>query len=162
LSGGLTFEQLLARVRETVLEAFAHGDVPYERVVEELRAGARASSAAGLRSSTTAVLEPQLQVGLEVAHADGAAFDFYGLDFERIAAAVETAKTDLVLRVHDRPTGLLCGREFDAELFGADEIDRMLEQLESLALAMTEHPGQPFMAVPLFRREVAACLAVAP
>jgi len=160
LSGGLTFEQLLARVRETVVDAFAHGDVPYERIVEELRAAARASADAS--ATTASVVEPRLQVGLEVADADGAAVDFDGLDFEPIEAAVESAKTDLVLLVHDRPNGLLCALEYDAELFAADEIDRMLEQLEDLAAAMTERSGQPFMAVPLFRREVAACLAVAP
>jgi amino acid adenylation domain-containing protein len=153
LSGGLSFEQLLARVRETVLEAFAHGAVPFDRVVEELRA----APADGSRPSEP----PRLQVGLEVVQG-GNDVAFPGLLIEPVEVAVETVKTDLVLLVHDVPDGLICALEYDTQLFAQAEIDRMLEQFEELAWAMTREPGQPFMRVPVFRREVAQQLGVAP
>jgi amino acid adenylation domain-containing protein len=153
VSGGLSFDELLARVRTTVLEAFAHGDVPFERVVEQLRAGSAESS----RSP-----EPRLQVGLEVIQSDGGHAIFPGLDVTPVEVEVETAKTDFVLLVHDAPDGLSCVVEYDTQLFTATEIDRMLEHFEELARAMAQQPGQPFMMVPLFRREIAEQLDLSP
>jgi amino acid adenylation domain-containing protein len=154
LSGGLSFEQLLARVRETVLDAFAHGHVPYERVIEELRA---------MQEGPSRSTEPlRIQVGLEVVQSDGRTVDLAGLEVNPVDVQIETAKTDLVLLVHDLPDCLLCRLEYDTELFTAADADRMLELFEELASAMSNQPGQPFMLVPLFRREVGEQLGVAP
>ena len=141
VSGGLSFEQLLARVRETVLEAFAHGSVPFDRVIEEIRA-------APTRGSRT-LAPPRLQVALEVVQSNGNGVAFPGLEVEGVDVAVETAKTDLVVLVYELADGLLCTLQYDTQLFTGAEVDRMLEQLEELAWAMTRQPEQPFMLVPV-------------
>src|SRR6185503_3034371 len=83
LSGNPTFLELLARVRETALEAYAHQDLPFERLVDAMQPERSLSHT------------PLFQVALVFQNAPREQFDLSGLTFERIPAESRTAKFDL-------------------------------------------------------------------
>ncbi|MFB7621076.1 condensation domain-containing protein, partial [Kitasatospora sp. NPDC056181] len=94
LSGDPTFAELLVRVRESGLAAFAHQDVPFERLVEEL---------APARSLAR---QPLFQTVLTMHNTGDAALELPGLEGERVLTTRPAAKFDLDVMV---------GEAFDAE-----------------------------------------------
>src|SRR6185369_12877554 len=85
LSGQPSFVELLGRVRETAIEAYAHQDLPFERLVEAVQPERSLSHT------------PLFQVALVFQNAPREQFDLSGLKFERLAAESGTAKFDMTL-----------------------------------------------------------------
>ncbi|HEX3527655.1 MAG TPA: amino acid adenylation domain-containing protein, partial [Thermoanaerobaculia bacterium] len=114
LSGGPTFSGLLRRVRETLLDAYAHQDLPFEKVVEALRPERALSHA------------PLFQVMLILQNAPLALPRPAGLEIgvEEIAGA--TAKFDLTLSLVEGEDGLRGVLEFDRDLFDEATAERLL------------------------------------
>ncbi|MEU0563532.1 amino acid adenylation domain-containing protein, partial [Dactylosporangium sp. NPDC006015] len=115
LSGDPTFVELLARVRETSLAGFAHQDVPFERLVEEL---------SPVRSLAR---NPLFQVMLTVDNNAAAALDLHGVRIDGPGGTVETtavettsaAKFDLELAVAELFDGAGAGAGLRAALIGS-------------------------------------------
>ncbi len=114
LSGGPTFSGLLHRVRETLLDAYAHQDLPFEKVVEALRPERALSHA------------PLFQVMLILQNAPLALPRLAGLEIgvEEIAGA--TAKFDLTLSLTESDDGMRGVLEFDRDLFDEATAERLL------------------------------------
>src|SRR6185295_13060071 len=94
LSGNPTFRCLLARVRETCLEAYAHQDVPFEKIVEEL---------APERSGDNT---PLLDVVLALESAPREIINLPGLATGRAALPHGYSRFDLHVLLVDMPDGL--------------------------------------------------------
>ncbi|GAA3958008.1 hypothetical protein Aau02nite_08100 [Amorphoplanes auranticolor] len=131
-----SFTERVADVRETVLEAFTH-DVPYDRLVEDLRTAGDIGGAPLVRA--VVVLQQQL---LRARAAGGLRFDEY--DLPRPAA-----RFGLVFEFVPRGDTLGLAVEYDAALFTVDRIRRLTGHLVRLLEAVTTEPAAPLGALDL-------------
>ncbi len=137
VSGNPSFTELLGRVRRSALDAFAHQDVPFERLVEEL------SPERDLSRS------PVFQVSFVFQNIPVPEFDVAGLRFELLEVASSTARFDLELQVFERDEELGGWFEYNTELFDAATVDRMGGHLKVLLDNLLADPEQAVLDVPL-------------
>jgi hypothetical protein len=136
LSGDPSFRELLGRVRGTTLEAFAHQELPFEKLVDELKVERTLSRA------------PLVQVAFTVqdeARGPRAA----GLSFEpEDGGDTGTSKLDLTFGVIRSADGAArFSAEYSAELFDAATIRRLAEHFRTLLVAASESPDAPLSAL---------------
>jgi amino acid adenylation domain-containing protein len=133
-----TFVELQRHSRERVLEAHAHQEVPFERLVEEL---------APQRSLSHT---PLFQVMLVLQNAPGDVVPVPGpLRMSSVDLDSGTAKFDLTLGLAETRAGLAGSLEYSAELFEGATIVRMLEHFSTLLAGMLESPQSRLSLMPL-------------
>ncbi|MDY6954466.1 MAG: amino acid adenylation domain-containing protein, partial [Thermodesulfobacteriota bacterium] len=137
LSDDPTFWELLGRVREMALEAYAHQDVPFERLVEELQPERDLSRT------------PLFQVMFVLRNFRRHALAFSGLTVTPMAVHTDTSKFDLILFVAEGPEGLRGTVEYNTDLFHGTTVTRMLQHYQSLLEAIIADPDQQVGALPL-------------
>ncbi|WP_062428330.1 non-ribosomal peptide synthetase [Herbidospora daliensis] len=135
LSGDPAFTDVLARVREVTLGAFAHQDVPFERLVEEL---------APVRS---AARNPLFQVVLTMQDAGDVRLDLPGIAVETVPGARPGVKFDLDVMVAEtfdersRPAGLTGAVTASADLFDPATARSLTERFLRVLDTVTATPG---------------------
>jgi len=135
LSGDPEFSDVLDRVRQTVLDALAHQDVPFERLVEEL---------APERSPAR---HPLFQVMLAVQNNAGSALELPGLSVETLPIDTVAAKFDLDFTVVETtsedgaPAGLRGSVTVAAELFDAPTAEAFAERFVRVLTVVAQSPG---------------------
>jgi amino acid adenylation domain-containing protein len=132
LSGDPSFRELLRRVRETALGAYAHQDLPFEMLVEKLQPERDLSR------------NPLFQVVFQVISAPTRGSDDDVLPVERGAAAL-----DVHLSLVDRPDGLTGTLEYDTDLFDGDRMARLAEHYRTLLEGAVADPEQRLSRLPL-------------
>jgi amino acid adenylation domain-containing protein len=147
LGGDPTFRELLRRARETALGAYAHPDIPFERLVEDLEMARDKSRS------------PLFQVMLLVQAADGEPLRFGGLAAEPVEVHSATSQFDLTLFVDERPQGLALLAEYSTDLFEGETVERLLAHLSSLLAAVVAEPDLRLSGLPA---EIAPRPAAAP
>ena len=120
LSGSPTFRQLLDRVRNTVLEAQEHQDLPFEKLIEQLH------------PDRTARHHPVFQVLFNLVNFENDLPPFKGLTVQREQPPEPDAKFDLTLYVRSQPGRLEFKATYPSALFQESTIRRLLEQLQQL------------------------------
>ena len=130
LSGDPSFTELLKRVRQTALDAYAHQDVPFERLVEELQPERSLSHS------------PLFQVAFVLQNVTPPALEMFGLRVEAVSVENNTAKFDLTLSMIDAGAGLKGALEYNSDLFDAETIQRMAGHLEVLLTSIVSDPAQ--------------------
>ncbi|MBV9108491.1 MAG: amino acid adenylation domain-containing protein, partial [Gemmatimonadetes bacterium] len=119
LSGDPRFREVLARVRETTLGAYAHQEVPFEKLVAELQPERSLSHS------------PLFQVMFTLQNAEGGGGGgLPGLSVSGVDAALEIAKFDLSLTLAATTQGLRGALNYSTALFGRGTVVRMLGHLE--------------------------------
>ncbi|MGW3270893.1 non-ribosomal peptide synthase/polyketide synthase [Streptomyces kronopolitis] len=132
------FPAFLADVRTTVLEAFAHQDVPFERVVDEVQPTRDTSRT------------PLFQAMVVLQNAPGEAMDLPGLQVSDIEADRDDAAFDLTLEFAETDSGALHGLlTYNTDLFDPDTARRMADQLTTLLTGIADDPHRPLGALPL-------------
>ncbi|HWO43936.1 MAG TPA: condensation domain-containing protein, partial [Candidatus Eisenbacteria bacterium] len=148
LSKNPTFSEFLGRVRETALDAYAHQDVPFEKIVEELRVERNLG------------YSPLFQVMFAHQNVPREPVDMPGLTLEPVMVDHGTAKFDLTLFTIEDRVGLKMIMEYNRDLFDADTIERMLEHFETLLRDIARDPEQRLSRLNLLtereKRELAA------
>ena len=131
LSGKPTFRDLVARVRETALGAYAHQELPFERLVEELQPPRSLGS------------NPLFQVLFQLGNAPRGSLNLRGLKVTRLRGGGIGAKFDLSFRVLERRSGLSCICTGNADLFGSETLAHLLEQYRELLEQIVAAPNSP-------------------
>ncbi|MBY4383250.1 non-ribosomal peptide synthase/polyketide synthase [Rhodococcus fascians] len=135
VESSMTFRQLLAQARERDLAAFAHSDVPFERLVEVLNP---------VRSTAR---NPLFQVGLSFQNLAESTFELPGLTVSAVEADAVTAKTDLQLSISDRyapdgsPAELSAEFSYATDLFDRATIEGFADRFVRLLAAVAEDPS---------------------
>ncbi|MGW7199935.1 amino acid adenylation domain-containing protein [Streptomyces chryseus] len=129
LSGMQSCEELLAQVRTTALEAYAHQALPFERLVEALRLPRDLSR------------NPLFQVLFNLLNLPEKALRVPGAETEWLSLDLETSQVDLAFYVYEREDVLDCRLEYNTDLFEAHTAERLLGHLENLAMTFTTAPG---------------------
>ncbi|MCU7728822.1 amino acid adenylation domain-containing protein [Actinoplanes sp. KI2] len=143
LSGDPDFRTVLSRVREFGLSAYAHQDVPFERLVEELN------------PARSMAYHPVFQVMLTFGDTGDAEFALPGLRARRQAVGAATAKLDLSFflaesRAEDgSPAGLTGAIQYATDLFDRDTVEAMADRLARLLTAAVAEPDTPVAALGL-------------
>lgn len=130
LSGDPTFHELLQRIRQTALDAYAHQDVPFEKIAE------------AVQSNRDLSRSPLFQVMFILQNEPLRPLELAGLKVSTLPAHSGTAKFDLTLSLTETADGLAGFVEFNRDLFDADTITRMLEHFETLLASIVAHPEQ--------------------
>ncbi len=131
LAGDPTFRELLARTRRTVLDAFAHQHLPFDRLVE------------ALRPERSLAHSPIFQVGFTFQTAAAEApLKVPGLTAERLDFEVETTQFDLNLTLSDSPLGLNAVLQYSRDLFADLTSGWLLERFRQLLEQAEENPEQ--------------------
>ncbi|HXQ72674.1 MAG TPA: amino acid adenylation domain-containing protein [Pyrinomonadaceae bacterium] len=127
LSGGPTFRQLVQRVREVSLGAYAHQDVPFEKLVEELQPERDLSR------------QPLFQVMFEVQNIFASSSSTTSqLGMSHVDVNTDTAKFDLLLALTDAPNRLGGSLEYSTDLFDGSTVERMVAHLQNLLAAIVK------------------------
>ena len=130
VSGDPTFGELLQRVRSVTLGAYAHQDVPFEKLVEELQPERSLSHS------------PLFQALFTLQNATEEALELPGLELGAWELGREAAKFDLTLEVSETPEALTCTLEYKTDLFDPGTIERMLRHLARLLESIAADPQQ--------------------
>ncbi len=141
LTSDMSFEELLRAVRESALGAYAHQDLPFERLVEELRPPRDLS-----RTPLFQVLFNMLDLGMPTS------LQLPGLEissFHQERPLDLQAKFDLTLYVQNDPGGLELTAVYNSDLFSADRIENLIDQYVNLLAAACDPPARPMREWPL-------------
>ncbi|HLL47967.1 MAG TPA: amino acid adenylation domain-containing protein, partial [Longimicrobiaceae bacterium] len=136
LSGDPEFTELLGRVREGVLGAHSHQELPFDRLVEELHVERSLSQSPVFQALLSMQGLPR-------------PFEFGGVRATPIAAESGTSKFDLSLVLQEEASTLYGYLEFSTELFEAATVERMRGHLGTLLEGIASDPGRRVSALPL-------------
>ena len=137
LAGHPSFRELLGRVREVAFEAYAHQELPFEKLVEELQPERNLSHS------------PLFQVAFGLQNTPRAALKIEGLTLSPVEVDSGTAKFDLMLVMHEEPDGLRGVLQYNTDLFDQATMLRLLGHFRTLLEGIVANPEQRLADLPL-------------
>ena len=137
LDGDLSFRELLGRVREVVVEANAHPDLPFEKLVDELQLERDMNHS------------PLFQVMFVLQNAPAERLTFSDLILEPILLDKGTAQFDLTLDITETTESINCRFEYNTDLFSDATIARMMRHFQTLLAGIVIDCEQRISELPL-------------
>ena len=137
LSGEPTFRELLKRVRAVCIEAYAHQDLPFEKLVEELH------QERDLRRN------PLFQVMFVFQNVSDPVLKFPGVKSAPVGINTGTSKFDLTLSLAECEQTLAGFVEYNTDLFERSTIERVIGHFQTLLEGIIADPDQPISTLPL-------------
>jgi amino acid adenylation domain-containing protein len=131
LSGDPTFRGLLRQVRQETLRAFAHQELPFERLVEELR------------PKRSPGYHPLFQVLFNYLEVPRRGADIPGVRIEDFEVSLDAALVDLSVDVERTEEGAVCYFTYNSDLFDRARVAQWTEDYGALLQAAVESPEQP-------------------
>ena len=137
VGAGASFAELVRQEREVCLGAYAHQDVPFEKLVEELNPERELSHA------------PIFQVMLTLHNMPIGTLEMADLTFGPVETPVPGAKYDLTVRLVEVGGALTCSVEYNADLFEQQTVERFTNHFRRLLAAVVAEPHAPVSSLPL-------------
>ncbi len=137
LDGGPSFAELARQVRGVSLDAFAHQDLPFEKLVDELRPERSLSHA------------PLFQVMFNLQNQPAGALETAGLSLVPVEIERSQAQLELSLILTETPDGFAGQVEYNTDLFDRSTIERFVGHLATLLAAAAADPGRKIEDLPL-------------
>ncbi|MCP4663860.1 MAG: amino acid adenylation domain-containing protein, partial [bacterium] len=137
LSGGPSYRELLARVAKVALDAYAHQDLPFEKLVDELQPERDPSA------------QPLFQVMFMLQNAPVEAFEAPGLRLSSLPAVPTTVKFDLTVTVDEGDDGLVVAFGHNTDLFDRATIGRLAGHFQNLLAGVVADPQVRLSELPL-------------
>ncbi|HEY0735991.1 MAG TPA: amino acid adenylation domain-containing protein, partial [Herpetosiphonaceae bacterium] len=137
LAGQPTFAELVSRVRAVCLDAYAHQDIPFDVVVEQLQPTRDMSR------------HPFFQVMFMLQNTPRTTIELPELRVESVILESHTAKFDLSLALNEVPDGLQGAIEYATDLFDAETIARLADHFQQLLQAIVAAPHQRVTVLPI-------------
>lgn len=128
LSGNPIFTDLLKKVRSVALEAYAHQDLPFEKVVESLKIKRDLSS------------NPLVQTLFVLQNVPESSIELPGLDMDALDLETEVSRFDLALFMEETEEGLSGTWKYSTDLFNESTIVRLSNGFMTLLERITAHP----------------------
>ena len=135
--GDPLYTDLLEKTREKALGAYAHQDLPFDRLVEELS------------PDRDPGLNPLFQVVFAVQNAPRTVLELGDVSFRFLELDLKTVRFDLELHVFESPQGFDLSVFYDLELFDDTTIQRLGERFVRILRTLTSNAGQRVSALPL-------------
>jgi amino acid adenylation domain-containing protein len=142
-SGDPSFAELIARVRRNFLAAYAHQDMPFERLVETLN------------PQRSAAYHPLFQVTLALQNTPSAEFALSGLSVQSDFLVTNTSRTDVFFNLTERydsegvPLGVVGEVEYSTDLFNQATVDTLVARWVRMLTALADAPSQSIGQVEL-------------
>ena len=137
LSSDPTFRQLLARARQTCLDAYAHDDLPFEILVEELKPERSINQ------------NPLFQVSFVLQNFPKAPFESTGVTAVEMDIDPGIARFDLHVFMTEEENGLKGYFEYNTDLFDAATIERMVGHFQTLLDGIVVNPDLRISELPV-------------
>ncbi|HZI11501.1 MAG TPA: amino acid adenylation domain-containing protein, partial [Myxococcus sp.] len=141
LTGDPTFLELLGRVRRTALGAFAHQEVPFEKLVDALQVARDLSHT------------PLFQTMLVLHNTPAPELSLGGMSIRSRLVNTGTAKLDIALELVESQEGLAGAIEYNTDLFDADTASRLAGHLLRLLERVAEAPEKKLSGIDLLSQD---------
>jgi amino acid adenylation domain-containing protein len=142
LSGEPTFRELLRHNRNMCMDAYVHQDIPFEKLVEELKPKRGQNMA------------PFFQVKFLLQNLPiGASQELPDITVRALAPEVTSTKLDIVLQITPSEDGLHGLFTYSTELFDESTMKRMAENFKVLVLSILAHPDAPISKLEMCTQE---------
>src|SRR5215471_9277938 len=129
MGGEPTFEEMVRRARGAAIGAYDHQEMPFEKIVEELR------------PARTLSHNPLFQVMFALQNMPSQELEMEGVNLREVAARLTPTQFDLnVTMVEESEGRILCIFQYDRTLFDEQRMERMMGHFERLIEDATEHP----------------------
>lgn len=130
MEGSLSFIQLLSQLRGTIIDAFNHQDLPFEKLVE----------AAGVPRDLS--YSPLFQVVFILQNVPAVMPELDGLNIRPDFIPQTTSKHDLTLECYPAGGGIICRLEYNSSIFRRDTVVRLLKNYGFLLEQIVKHPTE--------------------
>jgi amino acid adenylation domain-containing protein/non-ribosomal peptide synthase protein (TIGR01720 family) len=137
LSDDPTFTELLERMRKTCIEAYAHQDLPFEKIVDELNPERHMDR------------QPIVQVIFVLQNAPMPELSLSGLAVTPLDADAVTVRFDLEVNAWEQPEGIHFNVFYSSDLFDRKTIDDMMSSFTVLLEAAAARPGMRISELPV-------------
>jgi len=141
LTGNPTFRELLRQAREVTLGAYAHQDLPFERLVDELQPERELSR------------QPLFQVMFALQNMPREDLELSGLKLSRVPLADLSAKFDLMLVMYELDDGLIGALEYNSDLFDESTIAGIARHFRTLLGSVVADPDARIQELKMLSNE---------